>query len=79
MTPMFIKEPFWNMAYSWPDAYYIAINPHPEHALLPRELKDKGMAIHEDIALVLRDVLVEQKKGQKQVVVRSISLSRSFK
>lgn len=58
MTPMFIKEPFWNMTYSWPDAYYITIN--PKDALLPMDIKDKGLAIHEDIAKVLSDVLVEQ-------------------
>ena len=27
MTPMFIQEPFWQMTYAWPDAYYITINP----------------------------------------------------
>ncbi|MFP3846268.1 SIR2 family NAD-dependent protein deacylase [Priestia filamentosa] len=60
MTPMFIKEPFWNMTYSWPDAYYITIN--PKDALLPRELTDKGLAIHEDIARVLQDALGEKEK-----------------
>lgn len=60
MTPMFIKEPFWNMTYSWPDAYYITIN--PKDALLPRELTDKGLAIHEDIAWVLQDALGEKEK-----------------
>lgn len=65
MTPMFIKEPFWNMTYSWPDAYYISVNPNSKHALLPRELKDKGFVIHEDIAQVLRDVLAEQQKERK--------------
>lgn len=64
MTPMFIKEPFWNMTYSWPDAYYITIN--PKDALLPKELKDKGLAIHEDIAQVLRDVVDKQQKERKQ-------------
>ncbi|UOY90001.1 hypothetical protein [Bacillus glycinifermentans] len=64
MTPMFIKEPFWNMTYGWPDAYYITIN--PKDALLPSELKDKGLAIHEDIAEIMRDVLVEQQKEWKQ-------------
>ncbi|AZH29587.1 NAD-dependent protein deacetylase [Paenibacillus sp. M-152] len=56
MTPMFIKEPFWNMTYNWPDAYYITIN--PKDALLPKELKDKGLAIHEDIAPVLRNLVL---------------------
>lgn len=27
MTPMFIQEPFWNLTYQLPDAYYISINP----------------------------------------------------
>lgn len=64
MTPMFIKEPFWNMTYSWPDAYYITIN--PKDALLPKKLENKGLAIHEDIARVLGDVLVEQQKEKTQ-------------
>ncbi len=68
MTPMFIKEPFWNMTYNWPDAYYITINPTPEHTLLPEELKDKGLAIHKDIAQVMRDVLVAQKKREQGAV-----------
>ena len=58
MTPMFIKEPFWNMTYSWSGAYYIAVN--PKDALLPKELKGKGIAIKEDIADVLKDA-VEKK------------------
>lgn len=53
MTPMFIQEPFWNMTYAWPKAFYITIN--PKDALLPEELKQKGLAIHEDIARVLAD------------------------
>lgn len=54
MTPMFIQEPFWQMTYTWPNAYYITIN--PRDALVPEELKEKGLAIHEDIAKVLTDV-----------------------
>ncbi|MEP9406770.1 NAD-dependent protein deacetylase [Peribacillus frigoritolerans] len=65
MTPMFIKEPFWNMTYSWPDAYYITIN--PKDALLPRELKDKGLAIHEDIAVVLKDAVNEKAKRHEDI------------
>lgn len=53
MTPMFIQEPFWNMTYSWPNAFYITIN--PKDAIVPEELKQKGLAIHEDIARVLAD------------------------
>ena len=40
MTPMFIQQPFWNMTYSMPQAYYITIN--PKDALLPDELEGKG-------------------------------------
>ena len=63
MTPMFIKEPFWNMTYSWPNAYYISIN--PKDAVLPIELKDKGIAVNEDIAKVFKDVLKEKEKDEK--------------
>ncbi|MFP5109510.1 Sir2 silent information regulator family NAD-dependent deacetylase [Neobacillus sp. C211] len=65
MTPMFIKEPFWNMTYSWPDAFYITIN--PKDALLPRELKGKGLAIHEDTAVVLQDALNEKAKRDTDI------------
>ena len=53
MTPMFIQEPFWRMTYAWPDAFYITIN--PKDAIVPDALKEKGMAIHEDISKVLVD------------------------
>jgi len=55
MTPMFIKEPFWNMTYSFPNAYYITIN--PKDAVVPQELSEKGLAIKEDIAHVLQDAV----------------------
>lgn len=64
MTPMFIKEPFWNMTYQWADAYYITIN--PKDALMPKELEGTGTAIHEDIAQVLKDVLTEMNREKKQ-------------
>lgn len=60
MTPMFIKEPFWEMTYSLPNAYYISIN--PEDAIVPREIEEKGLAISEDIARVFQDALKEQSK-----------------
>ena len=41
------------MTYSWPNAFYITIN--PKDAIVPEELKQKGLAIHEDIARVLAD------------------------
>ena len=53
MTPMFIQEPFWNMTYAWPNAFYITIN--PRDAIVPEELKQKSLAIREDIAKVLSD------------------------
>ena len=55
MTPMFIQEPFWNLTYRLPQAFYISIN--PKDALLPKELKTKGLAIHEDISKILKDTL----------------------
>lgn len=60
MTPMFIREPFWNMTYSWPKAFYIAIN--PQDALLPKELKEKGFTIKEDIAGVLENAIKRKKE-----------------
>lgn len=63
MTPMFIQEPFWNLTYSLPRAFYITIN--PRDALLPGELEKKGLAVKEDIAAVLRDA-VEIQKGENR-------------
>lgn len=60
MTPMFIQEPFWNLTYSLPQAFYITIN--PKDALLPKELEKKGIAIREDIAIVLRDAVKLRRK-----------------
>lgn len=61
MTPMFIQQPFWNMTYQLPKAFYITVN--ARDALLPKELYGKGAAIRADIAAVLRDTvkLTEQK------------------
>ena len=55
MTPMFIKEPFMNMVYQWPDAFYATIN--PKHAIIPKEIAAKSLAINDDIALTLRRLL----------------------
>lgn len=61
MTPMFIQEPFWNLTYQLPNAYYISIN--PKDALLPKEIAEKGTAMKEDIAVVLQEaVLLKQKR-----------------
>ena len=69
MTPMFIQEPFWNLTYSLPKAFYITIN--PKDAILPREIEQKGLAIKEDIALVLQEAVRVKERG-KQGAWRSI-------
>ena len=62
MTPMFIQEPFWNLTYQLPQAFYITIN--PRDALLPKEIEKKGLAIKDDIAVVLEGA-VELKSSQE--------------
>ena len=57
MTPMFIKQPFWNMTYSWKSSFYVTIN--PKDALLPSEIAERGMAMKYDIAEVMRDLRAE--------------------
>lgn len=64
MTPMFIKEPFREMTYSLPGAYYITIN--SKNAVVPRNIETKGIAIKEDIARVFQDALnVRANKAQR--------------
>lgn len=53
MTPMFIQEPFWNLALALPHARYVAMN--DRHDLLPAQIADRGMVIVADIARVLAD------------------------
>ena len=55
MTPMFIKEPFMNMVYRWPNATYAVIN--PKDAYVPKEIAKKSIAIKEDIAVTLKKLL----------------------
>lgn len=55
MTPMFIKEPFINMTYQMPHAFYVPIN--PLHAIIPDEIKQKSMAVEADIAVTLKTLL----------------------
>mgnify|MGYP001075189965 FL=1 len=55
MTPMFIKEPFMNMVYQWPDAFYATIN--PQHAIIPKEIAGKSLGIDADINVVLKEML----------------------
>lgn len=65
MTPMFIQEPFWNMTLNLPYASYLTIN--PRDAILPKQLEDRGLAIHEDIADILRDVRIFNESGQHAI------------
>lgn len=55
MTPMFIKEPFMNMVYRWPNATYAVLN--PKDAYVPKEIAKKSIAIKEDIAVTLKKLL----------------------
>ncbi|MGL4993532.1 MAG: NAD-dependent protein deacetylase [Bacteroidales bacterium] len=55
MTPMFIKEPFMNMVNQWPNAFYATIN--PQHAIVPKQIASKSLAIDDDIAITLRHLL----------------------
>ena len=44
MTPMFIKEPFMNMTYQFPDAFYATVN--PQHAIIPKEIARSRCLAH---------------------------------
>lgn len=55
MTPMFIKEPFINMVYRWPNATYAVIN--PKDTYVPNEIAKKSIAVEEDIAVALKKLL----------------------
>ena len=57
MTPMFIQEPFWALTAALKQTHYISVN--AEYAFLPEQIEDRGMAIHGDIARVLKDVRKE--------------------
>lgn len=63
MTPMFIKEPFMNMVYQWSNAFYVTLN--PQHAIIPKEIKKKSLAISDDIAITLKQLLGESTIGMK--------------
>ncbi|MDE7154165.1 MAG: NAD-dependent protein deacetylase [Muribaculaceae bacterium] len=73
MTPMFIKEPFMNMVYQFPDAFYVTVN--PKHAIIPKEIATKSLDIHDDIAFVLKEVLgkstVHLKRDDKENIFDS--------
>lgn len=65
MTPMFIKEPFMNMVYQWPQAFYVTVN--PQHALVPKEIARKSLAVNENIAIVLKQLLGKPVGNVKQI------------
>lgn len=62
MTPMFIQEPFWNLTLSLPQASYITIN--QKDAFLPKQLEQKGFAVHGDIKKTLSDVRAYQERSR---------------
>ena len=62
MTPMFIKEPFWNYVYQWPGgAHYVPIT--RDHAYVPNEISDRSLAFDTEIDKVLHRA-AETKRGQ---------------
>lgn len=66
MTPMFIKEPFMNMVYQWPDATYAVIN--PKDAYVPKEIVEKSIVIKEDILIALKQLQGDSVEGIKSDV-----------
>ncbi len=63
MTPMFIKEPFWNYTYQWPGgANYAPIT--LDHAVVPREIADRSLPFNAEIDKVLHRA-VELKRGEE--------------
>lgn len=65
MTPMFIKEPFMNMVYQCPRAFYATLN--PQHAIVPKEIAGKSLAIQDDIAVTLKQLLGKPTDGIKKL------------
>lgn len=63
MTPMFIKQPFWNYTYQWPGgAKYVPIT--LGHAVVPDEIADRSLAFDAEIDKVLHRA-VELKRGER--------------
>ena len=50
-----------NMVYQWPRAFYAAIN--PQHAIIPKEIAKKSLAIGDDIAVTLKQLLGKSTAG----------------
>lgn len=76
MTPMFIKEPFWNMTYSLPNAYYITIN--PKDAVVPQELREKDWLLKK-ISPEYYKMLQTRRNKAKHGGSYEKEISRSFK
>lgn len=60
MTPSIIKLPFWEMTYNFKNTFYISIN--KERISAPEHLKERAMAISDDIANVLNQVKLRMKE-----------------
>ena len=52
-----------NMTYQFPHAFYATIN--PQHAIIPKEIVKKSLAIGDDIAITLKQLLGESIAGMK--------------
>ena len=53
-----------NMVYQWPHATYVPIN--PQHAIIPKEIAGKSLAVNEDIAFALKTLLGKPTDGLKR-------------
>lgn len=60
MTPQLIKEPFWEMTNSLPNAFYVSVN--AEDVKIPKKIEGKSLFIQEDIALILRDLAMKKRQ-----------------
>ena len=60
MTPSIIKLPFWEMTYNFQNTFYVSIN--KERSSSPAHLKERAMAISEDIGKVLNEVKVRMEE-----------------
>lgn len=77
MTPMFIKEPFMNMTYQFPNTFYATVN--PQHAIIPKEIARKSLAISDDIAVTLKQLLGKSTAGMKAFDAKeAFNLSRVY-
>lgn len=62
MTPEFIKNPFMQMTYTWPDAKLILLNKGEPEA--PALIADRTLALDTDLAQVLRDLVAVRQSIQ---------------